>query len=113
MDKSSSFASTICPATLPGQYVTIIGRMTRSKFVADFVGRVRQIREALGKDPKEMAELMGVSLDKWRKYEKRTPLPHDLIPRFCRLTGVDIWYLFTGESASKAHTRPQVQRGAK
>lgn len=113
MDKLSTSASTKCPTTRDGRSVTISGSMTPTEFRKAFVGRVRQIRESLGKEPEEMAELMGVSLDRWRKYESRTPLPHYLVPRFCRTFGVDVWYLFTGEHASKAPARPQDRRGAK
>lgn len=97
MDHLSSNASTDCPETLLGQSVTLRGHMTPTEFRKAFVGRVRQIRESLGWSRSEAAEEMGVSLDTWIKYETRTPLPHHLIPRFCRATRADIWFLFTGE----------------
>lgn len=118
MDNPSRFASTICPATFPGQSVTLTRRMTPQEFNEQFVRRVRQIREALGWKPILMAERMGVPLETWRKYEKRTPLPHHLIPTFCRITGVEVWYLLTGETAGKAPRvtatpHPQANRAAK
>lgn len=113
MDYLSKTASTNCPVLKAGRSVTLRGLMTPAEFRKAFVGRVRQIRESLGWSRQEAAELMGVSLDSWTKYETRTPLPHHLIPRFCRATRVDVWYLFTGEIASKATPRPQARREAK
>lgn len=113
MDKLSTDASTTCPATFAGQSVTIFGDMTPSEFKRAFTGRVRRLRESLGWERKEFAKEMGVTPARWIKYETRTPLPHYLVPRFCRTFGVDVWYLFTGEHASKAPARPQDRRGAK
>lgn len=112
MDGLSKKTSTTGPATLHGHSVTLCD-VTPAEFRKAFAGRVRQIRESLGWTRPQAAELMGVSLDAWIKYEKRTPLPHHLIPRFCRATRVDIWFLFTGErSAGNASPRPQGHRGA-
>jgi ribosome-binding protein aMBF1 (putative translation factor) len=118
MDNPSKNASTNRPGTFPGQSVTIKRRMTPQEFNEQFVRRVRQIREALGWKPALMAERMGVPLENWRKYENRTPLPHHLIPKFCRITGAEVWFLLTGETAGKvahatASPRPQVHRAAK
>lgn len=114
MDISSRNASTPRLGTLRGQRVTL-SRMTRTAFRKAFCGRVRQIRESLGWSRPAAAELMGVSVDAWIKYETIRPLPHHLIPKFCRATGTDIWYLFTGEqsrSVPGARPRPQDHRGA-
>lgn len=113
MDYLSKLASTDCPVRRDGQSVTILGLMTPTEFRKAFVGRVRQIRESLGWSPTHMAEMMNVEIESWRKYEKRTPLPHHLIPKFCLLTGVDVWYLFTGERVGKVQPRPLLRRDAK
>jgi len=42
-----------------------------------------------------MAELFGASVDAYRKYELRTPLPHFYIEKFCLITGAPIQYLIT------------------
>lgn len=113
MDDLSICASTDCPVPLHGQCVTLRRLMTPTEFKQQFVGRVRQIRENLGWNRADMAEAMGVEEQTWIKYETRTPLPHHLIPKFCRITRVEMWFLFTGEIASKASPRPQAHRAAK
>jgi hypothetical protein len=43
-----------------------------------------------------MAKLLGVERDTYYRYEKRTMLPHHLIPQFCAVTGVPIEWLING-----------------
>lgn len=89
--------------------------MTPTEFKKGFTGRVRQAREIKGKLPREFALDMGVEYETWLKYEKRTPLPHHLIPRFCELTGADIHWLFTGQLVKRvaAPVIPSKQRAAR
>jgi transcriptional regulator with XRE-family HTH domain len=65
--------------------------------------RVRTLRESLDWSAEIMAEALGVPAPRYRKYEKRTNLPHYLIPRFARLTGYSVEYVLTGREPGR-HT---------
>lgn len=61
-----------------------------------FINRVRAARALYTNEPKEMARALGVREDTYYRYEKRTMLPHHLMPRFCEITGVTIDWLING-----------------
>jgi transcriptional regulator with XRE-family HTH domain len=67
------------------------------EFDNSFVRRVKEAREAMGWTQAFMAESLGIPLERYKKYEQRSLLPHYLIARFCQLTSCDIHYLMTGE----------------
>lgn len=71
------------------------------EFNRGFVRRVKEAREALGWTQAVMAESLGIPFERYKKYEQRSPLPHYLIARFCKLTGCDVLYLMTGEHRSE------------
>ena len=66
------------------------------RFLSDLLSRTRSLREARGWSQAQMAEALGVSLARYKKYETRSPLPHHLIPRFAMLVGKDIEYVLCG-----------------
>lgn len=68
-----------------------------TKFKDDFLARTAAAREAVPFTQDEIAEVLGMSQPKYAKYEKRTPLPHYLIPRFCLACRIDHAWLFTGK----------------
>lgn len=55
----------------------------------------------------DMAELLCVSRDAYSKYEggRDTDLPIRLLPRFCKICGVSVVWLITGEEAPAARSR--------
>lgn len=59
-----------------------------------FAQRVKAIREAVGWKQKDMSEVLGIPLERYKKYETRSPLPHRLIAVFCKVTGVPEAQLF-------------------
>lgn len=65
------------------------------EFNRAFIRRVKELREGAGWTQAFMAELLGIPLERYKKYEQRSLLPHYLIDRFCKLTGCDIHYLLT------------------
>ena len=67
------------------------------EFNIAFVQRVKEAREAVSWTQAFMADSLGIPLERYKKYEQRSPLPHYLIPRFCQLAGCDIYYLMTGK----------------
>jgi transcriptional regulator with XRE-family HTH domain len=68
-------------------------------FSIRFCERTRAIREAMGWSQKEMAHALGIPLENYKKYEKRTPIPHRLITRYCLITGVSEADLFDLDKA--------------
>lgn len=68
-----------------------------TKFKDDFLARTAAAREAVPFTQDEIAEVLGMSQPKYAKYEKRTPLPHYLVPRFCLACRIDHAWLFTGK----------------
>ncbi len=78
----------------PGDGSNVV--MGISAFKQSFMDRVRQARDARGLTQEEMATLLGIPQSKYHKYESRSYLPHDLVPRFCLAAGVEEHWLFTG-----------------
>lgn len=89
----------------PRQIVPMGKAQARSKFLADFLGRTKAAREAKFDSGREMAEALGWGDDAqatYSKYESRTPLPHYLISQFCKILGVRVDWLVTGEGPGPA-----------
>ena len=55
-----------------------------------FLAKVKLARHGAGYSAAEMASLLGVSLDKYYRYESRHMMRHDLIIPFCRITNIDL-----------------------
>lgn len=70
--------------------------MTPAQWAAMFRARVRALREAKNWTTAEMATALGIPSERYRKYETRTPLPHDLLEPFALITGVSVEFLVTG-----------------
>jgi transcriptional regulator with XRE-family HTH domain len=70
------------------------------EFNRGFIRRVKESREAMGWTQAFMAESLGIQLERYKKYEQRSLLPHHLIAGFCELTGCDIHYLLSGKHRS-------------
>lgn len=69
----------------------------KSAYKTDFIRRTKEARKARGYSQEELSELLGIDQPKYSKYETRSYLPHDLIPRFCLACGADPAWLFTGK----------------
>jgi transcriptional regulator with XRE-family HTH domain len=63
--------------------------------------RVKRFRTETGMTAAEMADLLGVPADRYRKYESRSPLPHYLIGKFCRVVGCDLEHLILGKARER------------
>ncbi len=59
--------------------------------------RVKRFREETQMSAADMAELLGIPADRYRKYETRSPLPAYLIARFCKIVGCDLEHLVIGK----------------
>lgn len=74
----------------------------RSHYISKFNQRVRALREARGWTQLQMATALGISEERYRKYENRSPLPHDLLERFALITGRSVHYIVTGRDDGHA-----------
>lgn len=70
-------------------------------FNNQFCGRVKRFREETNMSAAEMAELLDIPAERYRKYESRSPLPAYLIAKFCRIVGCDLEHLLIGKSRER------------
>lgn len=80
-----------------------------SKLAADYIRRVKALREARGMSQREMAAALGISLDRYKKYESRSVLPPYLLDRFAAVTHKPIAYIVTGRVTKRAATDPATE----
>jgi transcriptional regulator with XRE-family HTH domain len=87
-----------------------------STFKDEFTARVAFARHKAGYTQATMAEALGFgSADdpsaqgKYHKYEKRSLMPHYLIPTFCALCDITVGWLYNGPAVA----RPVETRGRK
>ena len=69
-------------------------KVAASQFKRAFLARTAQARTRAGFSQSEIAELLGIPQDKYKQYEKRSPLPHYLISTFCIATRCEPAWLF-------------------
>ncbi len=60
------------------------------------IARTQDLRRERGWTAEQMATALGVPVERYRKYEKRTPLPAYLWEPFCLIVDCDLNYLLTG-----------------
>jgi transcriptional regulator with XRE-family HTH domain len=70
-------------------------------FNNDYCGRVKRFREETNMSAAEMADLLDIPADRYRKYESRSPLPVYLVPKFCRIVGCDLEHLILGKARDR------------
>ncbi len=78
--------------------------MSESKefiFNNDYCERVKRFRGETNMSAEEMANLLGIPPDRYRKYESRSPMPVYLIPDFCRIVGCDLEHLILGKARER------------
>lgn len=67
------------------------------EFENSFCARVKELRIAKGWTAEQMANVLGIPADRYRKYESRSPLPQYLIPRFALVVDRPAEYVLTGK----------------
>ena len=70
-----------------------------SDFKKAFTARVKAARMATGRTQQEMADELGLAQDRYKQYEGRTLMPHELLLRFSVICDLDPGYFFTGRRA--------------
>jgi len=74
----------------------------KSTYKLEFIERVKAARTARGYTQQQISELLGIDQGKYKQYESRSYLPHDLMPRFCIACSVDPAWLITGKGRMTA-----------
>lgn len=69
-------------------------------FNSELCARTKALREATGMTGEQMAIVLGVPVERYRKYENRSPLPAYLMQRFAITVGTSLDYLLTGKHVS-------------
>lgn len=69
-----------------------------TRFRKAFIARTKEARLAVFDAQADIAALLGTVQSTYKQWETRNPLPHELIPTFCKLCNVSITWLFTGRS---------------
>ena len=82
--------------------------ITPREFDALYIARVKALRQLKGLTAGQMATLLGVPAERYRKYESRTPMPHAFIEQFALITGVSVEFLVTGRRAAGKGPYPDV-----
>ena len=80
------------------------GPPVKDPYLAGFLQRVAAGRAVRGLSQAEMAKLLDLRLDTYKKYEQRTLMPHKVMLAFCYVTGTDPGYLL-GFEKSKVRVR--------
>lgn len=89
-----------------GHNVRMAKENEETLFNRGFFDRVRWAREKkMGWTAEQMATALGIPAERYRKYEKRTPLPPYLIQKFALITNVSIDFLLTGKNLTMAANR--------
>ncbi len=87
------------------QIVPMTRDTTEDQWRQAFKQRLKQAR--LPRTQEDMAELLCVSRDAYSKYEgsRDTDLPIRLLPKFCKICGVSMVWLITGEDVQASRSR--------
>lgn len=78
------------------------------KFKLEFCRRVKAAREFRRMSQSEVAAELGVEVNTYSTYERRTLLPHHLIPKACATLGVPAEYFFGADAREQ-----QVERSSR
>ena len=66
----------------------------KSEFQKAFTARTKQARKARGFTQAQISDILRISQDMYKHYEKRSLLPHHMIATFCIVCGItEKWLL--------------------
>ena len=72
--------------------------------------RMKSAREAKGFTQEHVADLLGITKERYTKQEQRGALPAYLMERFAVVTGADPLWLLTGRTPRKDRRSPAAAR---
>lgn len=76
--------------------------MSRTEYKRAFIARTKAARESAKLTQQQIADALRIPQDRYKQYETRSLLPHDLIPGFCLVTKIDPADLFTGSTRRRS-----------
>ena len=59
--------------------------------------RIKELRKKQGWSQRDAADLIGVKLTRYQKWEQRGRVPSEFLPIFSKLTNTSIEFILTGE----------------
>lgn len=68
----------------------------QTRFERELCARTKELRERLGWSAEEMASMLRIPAERYRKYESRSPMPQYLLPTFAAITQRPVEYVLTG-----------------
>lgn len=71
------------------------------EFLTEFTRRVVEARKFCRFSQAQMADALGIELDRYKTYEGRSLMPHHLIARFSEITGQSVHILMGGGLARR------------
>lgn len=95
---------------LTRQNVLMPSRLPASEFKRLFCARTALARERAGYTQATMAEALGMAQGTYHKYEKRSPLPHHLVPQFCLLCEIGPQWLYSAAVDARVLAKPAGKR---
>jgi len=90
-----------------GQTVLMPNAKARSQFKSEFIARVIAAREARQLTQIQIAKGLGIKQDRYKQYETRSYLPHQFVPTFCLICGVEISWLYSGDRGLTGQFAPR------
>jgi hypothetical protein len=108
-DDASARGGTSCRLTLvpAGRQWGMAGKsLPLTEWEQKFLTRTRALREREGLTQRELAARIGVAYENYRKYETRSPVPHEFIPRLCGFYGITEQQLFDVTGPLPKRARP-------
>ena len=79
------------------------GHSSEREFNEALCARVKCLRTALGWTAEQMALVLDIPVERYRKYESRTPLPHYLVERFALVVRREVEFVLTGKVSACRH----------
>ena len=115
MDKSSTLVKPSCDyhSALRWRQLSMVAK-PHSETKSSIIERTKEARAESGLSQSQLAQMLGVSLSSYQKYEQRSPLPHELIQPFCVIVQKDPTWLLTGSRwPDQLHRTPSPRRSRK
>jgi transcriptional regulator with XRE-family HTH domain len=72
--------------------------------------RTRALRDEKHWTAEQMASALGIPPDRYRKYEKRSPIPHYLIPRLALICDRTVEFILTGRTTKQLEAPVKASR---
>lgn len=72
-----------------------------SALARQYIERVASLRKRRGFTQDQMAAALGVPVERYKKYERRSAMPVYLIERFAAIVGCDVETVVTGKTVNR------------